>query len=72
VPLDVSLVEVLWAAVVFVVQCFFYASVMWEIAPLVAAGADFIAIDFPWHDPRGIPAALTEAAAQLRLPEPAS
>jgi thiamine-phosphate pyrophosphorylase len=72
VPLDITSERVNWAAELFELPCVAYASDMSEIAPLVAAGADFIAIDFPWRDPRGIPAALTEAAAQLRLPEPAS
>jgi thiamine-phosphate pyrophosphorylase len=72
VPLDVTSERVNWAAELFELPCVAYASDMSEIAPLVAAGADFIAIDFPWRDPRGIPAALAEAATQLRLPEPAS
>jgi hypothetical protein len=43
-----------------------------EIAPLVAAGADFIAVDFIWNDPRGAAAAVAEIAQHLRLLEPVS
>jgi thiamine-phosphate pyrophosphorylase len=72
VPLDVTKEQVNWAAELFEMPCAAYASQMSDIAPLVAAGADFIALDFVWRDPRGVSAAITEAAAHLRLPEPAS
>ena len=41
-----------------------------EVGPLVAAGADFVAVgDGIWDDPRGAAAALAEAARQLGAPE---
>ena len=41
-----------------------------EVAPLAAAGADFVAIgDAIWGDPRGALAALAEAS-RLLAPEP--
>jgi thiamine-phosphate pyrophosphorylase len=66
-----TLERVAWWAELFEAPCVGYATDMHEIAPLVAAGADFIALDFAWRDPRGVAAAIEEAAARLRLPEPA-
>ncbi len=44
-----------------------------RLGPLVAAGADFIAVgDGIWSDPRGAAAALAEASRQLAAPEPAA
>ena len=44
-----------------------------EIVPLVAAGADFIALgDFLWRDPQAIKATTSEASRLLRMPEPAA
>ena len=44
-----------------------------EIGPLVAAGADFVAVgDGIWDDPRGAAAALAEARGMLAAPEPAA
>ena len=44
-----------------------------EIAPLVKAGADFVALgDWLWRDPAAIAAAIVRAAAELRLPESAA
>jgi thiamine-phosphate pyrophosphorylase len=61
-----------WAAELFELPCVAFASDMAEVAPLAASGADFIALDFVWRDPRGAAAAIAEAAQQLRLPEPIS
>lgn len=61
-----------WAAELFELPCVAFAGEMSEIAPLVAAGADFIALDFVWRDPRGAAAGIAEAASHLRLPEPVS
>jgi thiamine-phosphate pyrophosphorylase len=45
---------------------------MEEVAEFVAAGADFIAVgDFVFADPRGLPAALADAAAHLSASMPA-
>ena len=41
-----------------------------EVAPLAAAGADFIAVgEFIWSDPRGAAAALADAQARIAAPE---
>lgn len=60
-----------WWAEVFQAPCVGFAQTLDEIAPLVAAGADFIALgDFVFADPRGPSAALAAAAARLNLAEP--
>jgi thiamine-phosphate pyrophosphorylase len=58
---------------VFESPCVAYAASLDNIAPLVAAGADFIALgDFLWHDSQAIKATTSEASRLLRLPEPAA
>lgn len=65
--------RVAWWAEVFEIPCVGYAASMDDIAPLVAAGADFIALgDFMWRDPRAIAATVSEAARYLRVSEPAA
>lgn len=59
-----------WAAEIFEVPCVAFAASAGEVAPLVAAGADFIALDFIWTEPRGAAAALGSLSADLRVPEP--
>ena len=60
-----------WWAEVFQAPCVGFAQTLDEIAPLVAAGADFIALgDFVFADPRGPSATLAAAAARLNLAEP--
>jgi hypothetical protein len=49
--------------------CVAYARAVREIEPLVAAGADFVALDFLWMAPSGLAPALDDASARLRLPE---
>lgn len=71
-PLDATREQVAWAAELFELPCVAYANDMTEIAPLVAAGADFIALDFIWRDSRGAAAAIAETAQHLRLPEAVS
>jgi thiamine-phosphate pyrophosphorylase len=68
---DFTLVEeqVRWWAELFELPCVAYANSVSEIAPLVAAGADFIALDFVWRDPRGVAVALADVAGHLELPE---
>ena len=61
-----------WAAELFELPCVGFASEMNEIAPLVAAGADFIAVDFIWNEPRGAATAVAEIAQHLRVLEPVS
>ena len=59
-----------WCAELFELPCVAYAADLEEIAPLVAAGADFIALgDWLWRDEAAIAATLQTAAAHLRLPE---
>jgi thiamine-phosphate pyrophosphorylase len=58
---------------VFESPCVAYAASLDEIVPLVAAGADFIALgDFLWRDPQAIKATTSEASRLLRMPEPAA
>ncbi|HVV78971.1 MAG TPA: thiamine phosphate synthase [Pseudolabrys sp.] len=64
--------RVAWAAELFELPCVAYANDMTEIAPLVAAGADFIAADFIWRDPHGAAAAIADTAHHLHLPESVS
>jgi thiamine-phosphate pyrophosphorylase len=61
-----------WAAELFELPCVGFSNEMNEIAPLVAAGADFIAVDFIWNEPRGAATAVAEIAQHLRLLEPVS
>jgi len=61
--------RVAWWSEVFELPCIGYAASRAEIAALVAAGADFVALDYVWSDPRGVTAALADAAAQLQPAE---
>ena len=58
-----------WASELFELPCVAFANGADEIAPLVAAGADFIALDYAWRDPRGAAAAIADTVPHLRLPE---
>ena len=65
--------RIAWWAEVFEIPCVGYAASLEEIAPLVAAGADFIALgDFLWRDPHATKAITIEASRLLRMPEPAA
>jgi thiamine-phosphate pyrophosphorylase len=65
--------RVQWWADLFTVPCVGFAAGPHEIGPLVAAGADFVAVgDGIWNDARGAAAALAEAARQLEAPETAA
>ncbi len=71
--LEAVLERVEWWAEVFEVPCVAYAGGPDEIAPLAAAGADFVAIgDWLWSDARGAPAALKAAGDALAAAEPAA
>ena len=62
--------RVAWWAEVFEAPCLAYAGAPEEVAPLVKAGADFVALgDWLWHDPQS---AVAAAARDLKLAEPAS
>lgn len=60
-----------WWAEVFEAPCVAFAASIEEVAPLVRAGADFIALgDWIWRDPRNVAATIADAAQRLLLPEP--
>jgi thiamine-phosphate pyrophosphorylase len=54
-----------WWAEVFEIPCVGYAASRDEIASLVKAGADFVAVDYVWADAGGIGAAVADASRQL-------
>lgn len=61
-----------WWAEVFETPCVAFAATLDEIAPLAAAGADFVAVgEAVLADPRGPAAAIAEAAARLGARVPA-
>jgi thiamine-phosphate pyrophosphorylase len=63
--------RVAWWAEVFEIPCVGYASTPGEVAPLAAAGADFIALgDWVFADPRGPAAPIAEASGVLASSEP--
>jgi thiamine-phosphate pyrophosphorylase len=65
--------RIAWWAEVFEAPCVGFAASIDEIAPLVAAGADFVALgDWIWSDPNGAAAAIAKTAEHLRLPETAA
>jgi thiamine-phosphate pyrophosphorylase len=69
--LEAVVERIAWWADVFEVPCIACAGASGEIAPLVRAGADFIAVgSFIFADRRGPAAALADAAQRLVLPEP--
>jgi thiamine-phosphate pyrophosphorylase len=62
-----------WWAEVFEIPCVGYAGTLDEVAPLVIAGADFIALgDWLWRDPTRAAATIAQCAPLLRLPETAT
>jgi thiamine-phosphate pyrophosphorylase len=65
--------RIAWWAVVFEVPCVGYSDSLDTIAPLVAAGADFIALgNAVWRDPGAIAATIRDVGRHLRLPEAAT
>jgi thiamine-phosphate pyrophosphorylase len=65
--------RIAWWAEVFEVPCVGYAASMDEVAPLVQAGADFVALgDWLWHDAQAVATTVARAAGKLRLPEGAA
>jgi thiamine-phosphate pyrophosphorylase len=63
---DAILDRVEWWAELFEIPCVGFAAALSEIAPLAAAGADFVAVeDAVWNDPRGPAVAVAEAARLL-------
>ena len=62
--------RVSWWAEVFEIPCVGFAAALDEVAPLAAAGADFVAVgDCVFGDTRGCAAALADAARRLGLAE---
>ena len=67
-PFAERLDRVSWWAEIFRVPCVAVAYGLDEIAPLIEAGAEFVAVgDLVWMDPRGPAAALGEVMEALRL-----
>ncbi len=65
--------RIAWWAEVFEAPCVGYAASIDEVAPLVKAGADFVALgDWLWRDAAAVAATVVHAAGQLRLPESAA
>jgi thiamine-phosphate pyrophosphorylase len=69
-PADLE--RVAWCAEVFELPGVAFARSEAEVAPLVEAGADFIALDYVWRQPRHAAGLLAAAARHMRLPETAS
>jgi thiamine-phosphate pyrophosphorylase len=67
-----NLERVAWCAEVLELPCVAFAPSEAEVAPLVKAGADFIALDYIWREPNRAAELLAAAARHLRLPETAS
>jgi thiamine-phosphate pyrophosphorylase len=62
-----------WWAEVFETPCVGYAAALDEVAPLVKAGADFVALgDWLWREPEQVAATIARSAPLLRLPETAT
>lgn len=65
--------RVAWWAEVFEIPCVGYAAALEHISPLVAAGADFVAVgEAIWRETDVIAETVREASRLLRLPEPAA
>ena len=65
--------RVAWWAEVFEAPCVAYAEADEEVAPLVKAGADFVALgDWLWRDSQAITETIIRAAGHLRIPESAA
>jgi thiamine-phosphate pyrophosphorylase len=65
--------RIAWWAEVFEAPCVAYSDSLETIAPLVAAGADFLALgNAVWREPGSVAETIREAGRYLRLPEPAT
>jgi thiamine-phosphate pyrophosphorylase len=65
--------RVAWWAEVFEAPCVGYAASGGEVAPLVKAGADFIALgDWVWRDSTAVVATVADAARLMHVPETAT
>jgi thiamine-phosphate pyrophosphorylase len=64
--------RVAWWAEVFEAPCVAYAGEASEVAPLVTAGADFVALgDWIWRDAGTVATTIASAAQHMKLPETA-
>ncbi|MBX6327533.1 MAG: thiamine phosphate synthase [Pseudolabrys sp.] len=62
--------RVAWWADLFEIPCVGWASSIDEVAPLVAAGADFVALgDWLWHDQQAVVDLIALAAGRLQVQE---
>ncbi len=65
--------RIAWWAEVFEAQCVGFAASAAEVAPLVKAGADFIALgDWIWADTQTVATKIADAARELQVPETAA
>ena len=65
--------RVAWWAEVFEAPCVAFAGSVEEVAALVKAGADFIALgDWVWRDSSAVAATIADAARLLQIPETAT
>jgi thiamine-phosphate pyrophosphorylase len=65
--------RIAWWAEVFEAPCVGFTASADEVAPLVKAGADFIALgDWVWRDPQNVAVTIADAARQLQMPETAA
>lgn len=62
---DAILDRVEWWAELFQVPCVAFAANADEVGPLAAKGADFVAVQYVWDDPRGAKLAIADAASKL-------
>jgi len=67
-----DLERVAWCAEVLELPCVAFARSEAEVAPLVEAGADFIALDYIWREQSRAAELLAAAALHMRLPVTAS
>jgi thiamine-phosphate pyrophosphorylase len=67
-----NLERVAWCAEVLELPCVAFARSEAEVAPLVEAGADFIAVDYIWRGPGRAAELLAAAARHMRSPETTS
>jgi thiamine-phosphate pyrophosphorylase len=62
-----------WWAEIFEIPCVGYAGALDEVAPLVKAGTDFVALgEWLWREPSQVGATIARTAPLLRLPETAA
>jgi thiamine-phosphate pyrophosphorylase len=72
-PFDAVIDRVAWWAELFEIPCVGFAAALDEIEPLVAAGADFVALgDFVFSDQRGCATVIADAARRLTVAETVS